>query len=82
MMKTVVKPDSKVHLIQSAIPGPIEKINVSLDDKVEIGDILFLIDSTNTKNMYDLAFAEVETRTKKVEIGDLFTYYGKKSLRD
>ena len=64
----VVKPDSKVHLIQSAIPGPIEKINVSLDDKVEIGDILFLIDSTNTKNMYDLAFAEVETRTKKVEI--------------
>ncbi len=64
----VVKPDSKVHLIQSAIPGSIEKINVSLDDKVEIGDILFLIDSTNTKNMYDLAFAEVETRTKKVEI--------------
>ena len=64
----VVKPDSKVHLIQSAIPGPLEKINVSLDDKVEIGDILFLIDSTNTKNMYDLAFAEVETRTKKVEI--------------
>ena len=64
----VVKPDSKVHLIQSAIPGPIEKINISLDDKVETGDILFLIDATNTKNLYDLAFAEVETRTKKVEI--------------
>ena len=64
----VVKPDSKVHLIQSAIPGPIEKINISLDDKVETGDVLFLIDATNTKNMYDLAFAEVETRTKKVEI--------------
>ncbi len=30
----VVKPDSKIHLIQSAIPGPIEKINIRLDDKV------------------------------------------------
>ena len=64
----VVKPDSKIHLIQSAIPGPIEKINIRLDDKVEIGDILFLIDSTNTKNLYDLALAEVETRKRKVEI--------------
>jgi len=64
----VVKPDSKVHLIQSAIPGPIEKINIRLDDKVESGDILFLIDLTNNKNMYDLAFAEVETRLRKVEI--------------
>jgi len=64
----VVKPDSKVHLIQSAIPGPIEKINIRLDDKVESGDILFLVDLTNNKNMYDLAFAEVETRLRKVEI--------------
>ena len=64
----VVKPDSKIHLIQSAIPGPIEKINIRLDDKVEICDILFLIDSTNTKNLYDLALAEVETRKRKVEI--------------
>jgi multidrug efflux pump subunit AcrA (membrane-fusion protein) len=64
----VVKPDSKVHLIQSAIQGPIEKINIRLDDKVESGDILFLVDLTNNKNMYDLAFAEVETRLRKVEI--------------
>ena len=29
-----VIPDSKVHLVQSGIAGPVEKINVKLDDEV------------------------------------------------
>lgn len=63
-----VIPDSKVHLVQSGIPGPIEKINVKLDDEVKEGDILYLVDSINTKRFFDLAKKEFETRKRKVEI--------------
>ena len=63
-----VIPDSKVHLVQSMEGGPVEKINISLGDKVTQGDILFLVDYENKKNMYLLTKSEVETRTRKVEI--------------
>jgi len=63
-----VVPDSKVHLIQSGIAGSIEEINVKLDDKVSIGDILFLVDNKNRKKAYELAKKEFETRKRRVEI--------------
>ena len=63
-----VVPDSKVHLIQSGIAGSIEEINVKLDDKVNIGDILFLVDNKNRKKAYELAKKEFETRKRRVEI--------------
>ncbi len=63
-----VVPDSKVHLIQSGITGPIEKINIKLDDKVKAGDVLFLIDNVNRKKSYNLAKKEFETRKRRVEI--------------
>tara|TARA_B100001540_G_C15814669_1_gene646476 strand:+ start:1728 stop:2702 length:975 start_codon:yes stop_codon:yes gene_type:complete len=63
-----VVPDSKVHLIQSGIAGPIEEINIKLDDKVEVGDVLFLIDNINRKKSYNLAKKEFETRKRRVEI--------------
>ena len=64
----IVVPDSKVHLIQSGIAGPIEEINIKLDDKVEVGDVLFLIDNINRKKSYNLAKKEFETRKRRVEI--------------
>jgi len=64
----VVIPDSKVHMIQSSIDGQIEKINVSLGDKVNIGDTMFTIDHENLRKLYQLASNEIETRTRKVEI--------------
>ena len=50
----ILVPDSKVHLVQSGVPGPVEGINVSLDDKVEAGDILFLIDTESRKEFFEL----------------------------
>ena len=63
-----VVPDSKVHLIQSGIAGPIEEINIKLDDKVKAGDVLFLIDNVNREKSYNLAKKEFETRKRRVEI--------------
>ena len=63
-----VVPDSKVHLIQSGISGPIEEINIKLDDKVKAGDVLFLIDNVNREKSYNLAKKEFETRKRRVEI--------------
>ena len=63
-----VVPDSKVHLIQSGIAGPIEEINIKLDDKVKSGDVLFLIDNVNREKSYNLAKKEFETRKRRVEI--------------
>ncbi len=63
-----VIPDSKVHIVQSNVSGPIEKINISLGDKVEKGDVLFLVDKENYKRIYELSKIEVETRERKVEI--------------
>ena len=60
-----VRPDSKIHVIQSANPGPIEAINISLGDKVNSGDILFVVDLENTQQLFDLSKMEVETRTRK-----------------
>jgi len=63
-----VIPDSKVHLVQSNVAGPIEKISISLGDEVKKGDVLFLVDYKNYKSLYELAKSEVETRKRKVEI--------------
>ena len=64
----VVRPDSKVHLIQSGITGPVEEIKISLADKVEVGDSLFIVDQKSANELYKLSKAEVETRSRKVEI--------------
>ena len=63
-----VIPDSKVHLVQSGIAGPVEKINVKLDDEVNEGDTLYLVDNINSKKFFELAKKEFETRKRKVEI--------------
>ncbi|MAT49385.1 MAG: hypothetical protein CMA27_06095 [Euryarchaeota archaeon] len=63
-----VVPDSKVHLIQSGIDGPVEEIKVKLDDKVKAGDILFFIDQINRSKAFNLAKKEFETRSRRVEI--------------
>ena len=63
-----VTPDSKIHVVQTALSGPLEDIKISLGDKIESGDILFIIDNLNAKELHDLAEAEVETRIKKVQI--------------
>ena len=63
-----VIPDSKVHIVQSNVSGPIEKINISLGDKVNKGDVLFLVDKENYKRIFELSEIEVETRERKVEI--------------
>ena len=63
-----VRPDSKVHLVQTAMPGPVEDIKASLGDKVKAGDILFVIDNKRSMQLYELAKTEVETRKRKVEI--------------
>ncbi len=63
-----VIPDSKVQLIQTGINGPVEEINVKLDDKVKVGDVLFLINHQNNEQLYNLSLTEVETRSRKVEI--------------
>tara|TARA_B100000212_G_scaffold266368_1_gene205852 strand:+ start:21 stop:1001 length:981 start_codon:yes stop_codon:yes gene_type:complete len=63
-----VIPDSKVQLVQSAINGPVEKINVKLDDKVKKGDLLFLINHNNNNKIFNLSKEEAETRERKVEI--------------
>lgn len=63
-----VVPNSKVQLVQSAINGPVEEINIKLDDKIKKGDLLFLINNKNNKKLYDLSKQEAETRRRKVEI--------------
>jgi multidrug efflux pump subunit AcrA (membrane-fusion protein) len=63
-----VVPDSKVQLIQTGINGPVEKINIKLDDRIEKGDLLFLINHKNSKKIFNLSKLEVETRARKVEI--------------
>ena len=57
-----VVPDSKVHLIQSGVTGPIEKINIKLDDKVQQGDILFHVDTSNRLKYFELSEKEFKTR--------------------
>ncbi len=65
-----VTPDSKIHVVQTALGGPLEDIKISLGDKIEAGDILFIIDNVNARELHDLSLLEVETRRKKVEIID------------
>ena len=63
-----VIPDSKVQLIQTGVNGPVEEIQIKLDDKVKAGDVLFLINHQNNEQLYNLSLTEVETRSRKVEI--------------
>ena len=63
-----VVPDSKVQLIQTGINGPVEEIGIKLDDKIKEGDLLFLINHKNNKQLYELSASEVATRSRKVEI--------------
>lgn len=65
-----VTPESQVHLIQSAMPGPIEKISVKLGDSIKKGDELILVGYSSSKNNYLLALDEVTAREKKVKILD------------
>src|SRR6056300_1103919 len=59
-----VRPDSKVHLVQTAMPGPVEDIKVKLGDKVKIGDTIFIIDKKRAKQLFELSKTEVETRKR------------------
>ncbi len=63
-----VTPDSKIHVVQTALGGPIEDIKISLGDDIETGDLLFVIDNRNAKELHYLAKEEVKTRSKKLEI--------------
>ena len=63
-----VIPDSKVHLVQSSIVGPVEEIKVQLGDQVELNQILFLVDYKQSKKYYDIQKQEVEARNNKVKI--------------
>jgi len=63
-----VTPDSKIHVVQTALNGPLEDIKIGLGDTIEAGDILFVIDNINSQQLHDLTLNEVETRTKKVQI--------------
>lgn len=74
-----VTPDSKIHVVQTALGGPLEDIKISLGDKIEAGDILFIIDNLNAKELHDLSLLEVETRRKKVEIIDKLVTKGSDS---
>tara|TARA_B100000287_G_scaffold307995_1_gene291153 strand:- start:8989 stop:10014 length:1026 start_codon:yes stop_codon:yes gene_type:complete len=63
-----VTPDSKIHVVQTGLSGPLEDIKISLGDKINTGDVLFVIDNISASELHDLAKAEVSTRSKKVEI--------------
>ena len=63
-----VKPDSKIHIVQSAIPGPLEEIKVSLGDEVKSNDVVFVIDNINAQQIFNLSESEVQTRSRKVKI--------------
>jgi multidrug efflux pump subunit AcrA (membrane-fusion protein) len=77
-----VTPESQVHQIQSAVTGPVEKINISLGDKIKKGEILFLIANTQHLQNYQTTFSEVSARRKKVEIlEDLFNQGAESEVR-
>jgi len=63
-----VIPDSKVHMIQSSLVGPVEKINIQLGDKVELNQILFHVDRNQAEKIFLISKQEVEAREKKVKI--------------
>jgi len=77
-----VTPESQVHLIQSALTGPVEKINIRLGDKIKRGETLFLIAHSQHTEAYKTALAEVESRKKKVKIlEDLFMQGAESEIR-
>ena len=55
-------------MVQTGLSGPLEDIKISLGDKINTGDVLFVIDNISASELHDLAKAEVSTRSKKVEI--------------
>ncbi len=63
-----VRPDSKVHLIQTAITGPVEEIRTSLGDEVNSGEVLFVVDHKSATDLFNLVDSEVQTRSRKVKI--------------
>ena len=77
-----VTPESQVHQIQSAVTGPVEKINISLGDKIKKGEVLFLIANTQHLQNYQTTLSEVSARRKKVEIlEDLFNQGAESEVR-
>ena len=63
-----VTPESQVHQIQSPLTGPIEKINISMGDKVKKNEVLFLISNAQHLQSYETSLSEVKEREKKVKI--------------
>ena len=63
-----VVPVSKVHTVQSRVNGVVEKINIKMSDKVEKGQILFLISHEMAKKNYDLAKATRDALERKVQL--------------
>jgi RND family efflux transporter MFP subunit len=68
-------PATKVKVIQSVFAGVIEKINVKLGDKVQKGDVLFVVDEVRTRasyenneRSYEASILETETLEKRTKI--------------
>ncbi len=77
-----VTPESQVHLIQSALTGPVEKINIKLGDEIKKGEVLFHIANSQHLKTYQNSLAEVESRRKKVKIlEDLFNQGAESEIR-
>jgi len=77
-----VTPESQVHQIQSPLTGPIEKINISMGDKVKKDEILFLISNEQHSQTYENSLSEVQEREKKVKIlEDLFNQGAESEVR-
>ena len=77
-----VTPESEIHFIQSAVTGPIEKININLGDKIVKGELLFLIANTQHYESYRTTLLEVEARKRKVAIiQDLFDKGAESEIR-
>ncbi len=77
-----VTPESQVHQIQSPLTGPIEKINISMGDKVKKNEILFLISNAQHLQSYETSLSEVQEREKKVKIlEDLFNQGAESEVR-
>ena len=78
----IVTPESEVHFIQSAVTGPVEKINVNLGDKIVKGELIFLIANTQHYESHRTTLLEVEARKRKVAIlQDLFDKGAESEIR-
>lgn len=63
-----VVPTSKVHVIQSPNEGIVEAINTKMSEKVEKGEVLFLVSHSVAKDKFVIAKAIRDDQKRKVEL--------------